>query len=831
MEDRIILSRPNYSLECHAEAQLIFFYSKQRTSREIRIEGKLESVWESPESHKLIIFVSETLPRVYDPKNHSLTKIRNPNGSSYRILGEDLLIGIEDQNLMIWIKKSQEYRLLTESSNAYEADSYSIVRDKNGQSSIRIDNTYYPMTPEDTMLVYPKPKENDAAEIKAETPDLPNISRIKEFPLEELLAKAPESNYNLAVSPDKKYAIQYSKLTSELTLWMAKNGMMQLRDTLDRHACSLRSACFLGRDDYFASLDSVGTLKIWCLDEDLMTCCQTMHVPEFEHAQEHHSICYELDNKCLACHHKEGIDYYSLHLETYKPKRKNQLLSYLNSKGKDPKKETSQNQTADYRKTPEEKTSNEGIKLPENIKPKNEEQAPKAHRVTIQLSNPAKPKNRRSQYQYRESLSLGYQLSKTSAERKADKPSSMNTTNSKFVKRSIGVTVGIDFGTSRTKISYRTARDQTAHILHFDHLRQDYYDDVYENWTIPSVVSERDGQFSFGYQALSETQGILHQNLKTSLFKRTVSTKDQAVCAAFIAYLFETCKKQIMHEQGITENYEFVYSVCLPVEQMNDNLVVDNMHRVLTLAEVIAENNCYTDANTVMSFETELSTDAVLQYSQIIPESAAEIQDYHLRLQSAGYYLLFDFGAGTTDMTLFHLHTVFPRKGDMLGAKIVYKGFSDIEDKLLNVKDPSEIIKSHYQNIFNDFKYSDIWEQAKSKRKGIESMMPFYNMIVLASGGASKNTIILDIFNQSPLRDYTPNIRRPPIEVLRDPPLWPGERAPYYRCAVAYGLSGDPDEIKRRYILPKDCKTLENRPKIKIYTEDEIAENNRNWLG
>jgi hypothetical protein len=829
MEDHIILSRPSYCLEGYTEAQFIFIYRKQGAGRQIRIEGKLESVWESSESHKLIIFISKGIPRVYDPKTHSLAKIRNPQGSSYRVLGKSLLISGEDQNPMIWIKKSQEYCPLVESSSGYELDSYSIFHDKDGRGLLRIGNISHPLTPESTKLVYPEPKESDAAEIKAETSEVPSISRIKEFPLEALLAKAPKFNYYLAVSPGKKYAIQYSESNSKLTLWMAKNGMMQLGDTLDRHACSLRSACFLGRDDYFASLDSVGTLKIWCLDEDLMSCCQTMHVPEFEHSREHHSICYESGDNYLACLHKEGIDYYSLHLETYKPKKKNQLLSYLCSKEKEPEIKIHQDKTASYQKTPAEKTRNAGNKLSDIIKPKNQEQASNPRGTPTKQSSVAKIKApRQDKYQNRAPESLGYQLSKTSAERQTGNSRSQSSESSRFIKRSIRVTVGIDFGTSRTKISYRTDTDQTPHIMRFEHLRTNYYDSIYEDWTIPSIVSEQSGEFSFGYQALGKTQGKSYKKLKTSLFKKVISTKEKVVCAAFMAYLFETCKKQIMEEQGISENYEFVYSVCLPVEQMNDNLVVDTMHHVLTLAEEIADKGCYADVTTVMNTEAELKADALLGYSQIIPESAAEIQDYHSRLDDPGYYILFDFGAGTTDMTMFHLAT-HSKKAEMLGAKIIYKGFLDIEDKLSEVTDRHEIIKTYYQEIFNDFKNSDILRQVARKRKGEESLELFYQMKILVSGGASEEKVIQDIFSLSPLHDDDLSHGKLHIEVLKGPANWPAEIAPYHRCAVAYGLSGDPYELRTKYTLPKDCPIKEKKQKLKTESPEKILEHNRNW--
>jgi hypothetical protein len=67
------------------------------------------------------------------------------------------------------------------------------------------------------------------------------------------------------------------------------------------------------------------------------------------------------------------------------------------------------------------------------------------------------------------------------------------------------------------------------------------------------------------------------------------------------------------------------------------------------------------------------------------------------------------------------------------------------------------------------------------------------------------------------------------IQVLKNPPRWLSDEAPYYRCAVAYGLSGDPKKLKDNYILPKDCKVEVFEPKIRELSEEEKLDNQRRF--
>jgi hypothetical protein len=522
-----------------------------------------------------------------------------------------------------------------------------------------------------------------------------------------------------------------------------------------------------------------------------------MRNEDFDRSEEYQNLSYDPDMHMLLMEFSGGYDFYALRLDTYKRKQKNTLISYLKTELK-----------------PKQRTvlvSNKAAAVPSS--PNNE--------LKPVLKRPLKP-----------DISAGYDLCQISIDRQSNQDAKSKSVGSRFKKGSIEISVGIDFGTSRTKICYRTAVDETAKIMHFRSMREKYYGHEYEDWTIPSIVASFRGKFLFGYEALLAKTKSKHVKLKTSLLSNTINDQDIIICAAYLAFLFAQTEELIKAEAHIVSNYRFTYSVCLPVEQMNNNVVVENMHLVLKLAETINNYNCYYSPLDVSKHLDMIRASEKLgqrEYSQVIAESAAEIADFHLRAREPGLYALIDFGAGTTDMTVFKLKTREQRKADMIGAKIIYKGFSDIEAKIKEANDSDSIVRQHYIGIYNDFQKSGILKEVKSKLLGPESMKPVYEMRILASGGGSLHKTVLDVFSTPMLYDDDGSRGRIKIQVLKNPPRWLSDEAPYYRCAVAYGLSGDPKKLKDNYILPKDCKVEVFEPKIRELSEEEKLDNQRRF--
>jgi len=799
MEEHYVLHRPSYILHYDRGRQIGYIRTKLRKTADVMFEGKLSDIWEGVSSGDLVMYFSENLPRVYHPKLHTICKVRDMQTKNCQISG-DLLVGSEKGKTAFWLKKGNEYHRLVERDYSFSPGSFTMFMDSSGKSILQTDNRSIVIVPEEMKQVFPIADHDDSQSIIAvEAEATKNNMKRHDFPLEAIIHKARKFKNNLVVSPGNIYAIRFNSNSNNMRYWYGKQGSMKLARISKGHACTICAVCFLGKDEFFTSLDSVGTLKIWKLDNEAIECCQTITSKDFDRSEEYQNLSYDPNMHMLLMEFSDGYDFYALRLDTYKRKQKNALIRYLKTEFK-----------------PKEKT----VLVPN-----------KAAAVPTLPINTLKPVVKRA---LEPIISAGYDLCQISIDRQSNQDARLKSAGSRFKKGNIEISVGIDFGTSRTKICYRTAVDETAMIMHFQSMRDKYYENEYEDWTIPSMVASFRGKFLFGYDALLAKTKSKHIKLKTSLLSHTVNDQDIIVCAAYLAFLFAQTEKLIKAEAHIVSNYRFTYSVCLPVEQMNNNKVVENMHLVLKLAETINNEKCYHSPLEVGKHLDMMKASDKLglrEYSQVIAESAAEIADYHTRTKEPGLYTLIDFGAGTTDMTVFKLKKGGQKKADMIAAKIIYKGFSDIEDKINKSCNPESIVRNHYLAIFDEFRKSGILDEVKSKLLGPESMKPIYEMRVLASGGGSLHHAVREVFSAPMLHDDDGSRGRIKIQVLKNPPRWLSDEAPYYRCAVAYGLSGDPKKLKDNYILPKDCKAEVFHQKLRELSDEEKLDNQRRFLG
>ena len=283
-------------------------------------------------------------------------------------------------------------------------------------------------------------------------------------------------------------------------------------------------------------------------------------------------------------------------------------------------------------------------------------------------------------------------------------------------------------------------------------------------------------------------------------------------------------------------NDEFIFSVCLPVEQMNNNVIVERFQSILLLSKKLLFYDCFNDMQKMSKCEKLNSTQKLSNSNiriEIIPESIAEILDFYERRAKTKLYAIYDFGAGTTDLTIFYADKSLG-KIDILGAKIVYNGYSYIDNlKEQNRYNEEEVLK-YYSDIWNKFKDSNVWQRVKGKIRGLEAMRFFYDLTVFGGGGGFNDDTLRSVFSNIPLYDEQTNeyIKSPDgIIKLEEPLDWDSNLPPYFRYAVSFGLTKKPEETLMRYKLPKDCKTRDVSPKIKELNEPDEIIPDQNWLG
>lgn len=355
----------------------------------------------------------------------------------------------------------------------------------------------------------------------------------------------------------------------------------------------------------------------------------------------------------------------------------------------------------------------------------------------------------------------------------------------------------------------------------------------YEDWVIPSVVAVHKDKAVYGYEALSADESARVYDLKRSVLRPGSNIYNYIECAGFLAFVFNEAKKRIQKITGAGSGIRFTFSVCLPVTQMIDSELTDHFREMLSFAECIFSENKWNDWNYMKRRYDNFESSTDLKFTDVIPESVAEVIDLIIRKQSLGLYALYDFGAGTTELTIFRMVSSSYQKGceHIMDTEIVYKGFSDL-DALCKGSPPSdELVKEHYQRIWDEFNKLGIWKRMKDKKIiGDGSLEPFLNMQIYASGGASQHPIVQDIFKTVPLyvgHDYI----ECKTTVLPEPISWDSTKPPYHRFAVSYGLTQDPKETLENFVLPLDCPKVVRATKIRELTEDQILEANKKWLG
>ncbi len=430
-------------------------------------------------------------------------------------------------------------------------------------------------------------------------------------------------------------------------------------------------------------------------------------------------------------------------------------------------------------------------------------------------------------------------LSRISDEREKQLQAIQTDATSLFTKRAVNIIVGVDFGTSRTKVSYYSYATQKHVSLSFNDLPHRNSAQNYEDWTIPSVAAVNGERVLYGYEALSVQSSHLVSDMKRKVLEAKVVNEDLIICAGFIAYVFNVAREKIDKELMLGDNADYSFSICLPVTSMNNNVSVEIFRKMLSFTEWIYNEGLFHDLHGLMSLKESFLPTIELSFTDVIPESVAEIIEYfndtpRKLVTKNALYALYDFGAGTTELTVFRnvKEQNLSDSKHILATEIVYEGFLDIILKCGSETPSDEMIKQHYTKIWVNFEKSGIWKILKeNKVTGDESMAPFENIMIIASGGAAENTIIQEIFSKIPLYLNGDKINREVI-LLPSPRTWDSKlMGPYHRLAVSYGLTREPKQTLENYVLPKDSPAWVIKYNEKTQTEEELFHYNKKWNG
>ncbi|KMP10354.1 hypothetical protein UZ36_07900 [Candidatus Nitromaritima sp. SCGC AAA799-C22] len=422
----------------------------------------------------------------------------------------------------------------------------------------------------------------------------------------------------------------------------------------------------------------------------------------------------------------------------------------------------------------------------------------------------------------------------------------------------IYVQVGIDFGTSSTKIAFTQLGSMGSKVkpLLFNHGLKSY-----PAYCLPSLAAlDDDRKFLLGIEAArfletkpwdtglrrfkvvvagkynhsfqdEETSRLFHDYLIRN-FTEQSGIEAEHVTAAFIAY-------SIRISRLIIEGYfpgwklDFAFNICIPIDQIEENEVKAVFDKILACSQIIETQWKNEDDHSEL-LELAKSNLENAEYDQensetrvfSVPEAIAEVVSYQNSLQSQdGLHAVIDFGAGSTDVSIFYLHDIrrsreislwyaarnLPRGGHRV-EKIVFdylteSGQETSDGSILGVlqrfADTPSYLKDQVRNeLYKLWKEScSVWRKAYGRNRR-QSAWERDKVKVFLCGGGSDFPFVREIFKQSWMRDWGPyTIDDLPFQEDYDST---NNNIPFKRMSVAFGLTR-PLPVLTKYILPNDC--------------------------
>jgi hypothetical protein len=427
-------------------------------------------------------------------------------------------------------------------------------------------------------------------------------------------------------------------------------------------------------------------------------------------------------------------------------------------------------------------------------------------------------------------------------------------------REKVHLQVGVDFGTSTTKVAFQQVGGGVRQVraLSFGHKLPHY-----PEYCIPSVAAfDNQGQFLLGPDAARfltdkpSTDGLrflklvlagqydrlfldpfVNELFMSNLHRRYPSSTGISIDHVVVSFLATTLHKirSVLKSRYPNQELELAFNVCAPIDHIENNPLKSQFDRILQAAELLESNLDATGTETDLLERSCVAYAAAQQQKPsterrvfLIPESVGAIASYLASLQVRnGTHAVYDFGAGTTDVSIFEISNVgkgdpftywrsarnLPRGAqrierlvaDFLNAQSPSNRLSDIEVSRAVVdlqKQPNvlrEKVRSELTDLWKDCHVA--WREAYGRLK-TQSEWEREKVQVFVCGGGSGLPLIKEIFAQS----WMPNWGPYPTRDLPGPDVYDADNAnaPFRRLCVAYGLT-TPQPQLGEYVLPRDC--------------------------
>lgn len=442
-------------------------------------------------------------------------------------------------------------------------------------------------------------------------------------------------------------------------------------------------------------------------------------------------------------------------------------------------------------------------------------------------------------------------------------------------RQSLRVQVGLDFGTSTTKVMY-SVRNRGEK----QHLPLDLKHDIpgLPSYLLPSVATfDRAGRLLLGHRASNALAGIEWSsglsNFKVLLAGRhearyldkwvdarfrehvkkaigdDANCSPDALTAAYLAYVMLRTRRILELELGGDQALDIAFNTCVPIDQRENNLVLKAYQRVCGVAEKLVDlaspgtdlKSGWLDTAMKSLAEGEI---ARAERLFVVPESVAAVSAYTTSLaRSDGLHALVDIGAGTTDVSIFRLYQSQSQglTSQWLSARSIPIGTAHIEQRVADalteqmggetvdrehvlaammgrsgtLSAGEKAIRDGMQDIWH--KSTKGWADAYGKLKK-ESFWRGPTVKVFLAGGGGLIPVARKFFAESWQRGWGPY----PCEVLPNPDGWskPGQGASFARLCVAYGLCIPVPELGN-FTMPSETDDLTPTPAVRKEWEQD----------
>ena len=394
--------------------------------------------------------------------------------------------------------------------------------------------------------------------------------------------------------------------------------------------------------------------------------------------------------------------------------------------------------------------------------------------------------------------------------------------------------IGLDFGTAFTKVVIRETSE--AFAISFDE-----FSDPQNPYLLPGIFSiDEQNECSLGKRG---NPAVVIDNLKMRLLKTQLSGSsiDDCIveCTAFLALVIQHVRHRFMEDEYATyksKTLDWIVNVGIPTENFQNQKFFELYHKLVFAAWAVSISSDTLNMKSIKKivsdvFESPLPNhDASNQLLHpekigIFPEFAAQMTGYvRSPSRQPDLHILFDIGAGTTDLCIFNvtedydegqdIFPIFAQSVKNYGVSFLtlhrieksnYRGNwqpSPLEKILPNQIFASRIgISAEELGVLDESFRDKVQGQVVAKLNYVkaqrypQSLKWKEGIPLFLCGGGKKAEFYLTLFGD--MQDK-PNPHPISVKSLPHPVKLEAGQMPkgsYDRISVAYGLSFDPLDI------------------------------------